>query len=188
MAKKLRSEQVDLSQYYNKSEAIPLIQGSNITLNETEEGLVISSSGDGGGSSVHNDLTGRSAADAHPISAITGLQTITDKVVNANNLVAGSNITLTSNGNDIVISATGEGGGEGTSVHNELTGRDTANAHPVSAITGLSSQLSTIEEDIGTLETAVGTPVDLTTLPGYNGSVKQYLTHDASGVVRWENS
>jgi hypothetical protein len=34
----------------------------------------------------------------------------------------------------------------------------------------------------------VGTPVDLTALPGYNGSVKQYLTHDASGVVRWENS
>ena len=30
-------------------------------------------SGGGGGSSVHNDLTGRSAADAHPTSAITGL-------------------------------------------------------------------------------------------------------------------
>lgn len=27
----------------------------------------------GGGSSVHNDLAGRSAADAHPTSAITGL-------------------------------------------------------------------------------------------------------------------
>ena len=30
-------------------------------------------SGGGGGSSVHNDLAGRSAADAHPTSAITGL-------------------------------------------------------------------------------------------------------------------
>lgn len=27
----------------------------------------------GGGVTVHNDLTGRSAADAHPTSAITGL-------------------------------------------------------------------------------------------------------------------
>jgi len=30
-------------------------------------------SGGGGGSSVHNDLTGRSAADAHPTSPTAGL-------------------------------------------------------------------------------------------------------------------
>ena len=35
--------------------------------------IVTGQTSGGGGSSVHNDLTGRSAADAHPTSAITGL-------------------------------------------------------------------------------------------------------------------
>lgn len=34
----------------------------------------------GGSAGTHNDLTGRTAADQHPISAITGLQTVVDKV------------------------------------------------------------------------------------------------------------
>jgi hypothetical protein len=35
--------------------------------------IVTGQTSGGGGSSVHNDLAGRSAADAHPTSAITGL-------------------------------------------------------------------------------------------------------------------
>ena len=34
--------------------------------------------GSGGGTTIHNNLTGRNSADAHPISAITGLQTALD--------------------------------------------------------------------------------------------------------------
>lgn len=62
MAKKLRPEQVDLSQYYNKSESVPLIQGTNITITESEAGVTISSSGGGGGgSSAWEDITNKPA-------------------------------------------------------------------------------------------------------------------------------
>ena len=37
--------------------------------------IVTGQTSGGGGSSVHNDLTGRTASDAHPTSAITGLDT-----------------------------------------------------------------------------------------------------------------
>lgn len=113
-----------------------LIAGTNITITENGNDITISATGGGGGSSVHNDLTGRSTADAHPISAITGLQTITDSVVNASTLVAGTNVTLTPSGNNLVISASGGGDG-GSSIHNDLTGRELSDAHPISAITGL---------------------------------------------------
>lgn len=39
----------------------------------------------GGGVSVHNELTGRSASDAHPISSITGLQDALDSKYDASN-------------------------------------------------------------------------------------------------------
>ena len=44
----------------------------------------------GGGTTVHNELTGRDASNAHPISAITGLQTALDdklEEVNTNDIV-----------------------------------------------------------------------------------------------------
>lgn len=106
MAKKVRAEQVDLSQYYNKSESTPLIQGANITITESEEGVTISSSGGGGGSTAWGDITGKPATFAPSAHS-----------------------------------------------HDEI---DNA--------------------------------TDLTSIAGYNGTVKQYLTHNASGVLRWENS
>lgn len=96
-----------------------LIAGTNITITESGNDITISAAGGGGGSSVHNDLTGRNTADAHPISAITGLQIIADSVSNATTLVAGTNVTLTPNGNDLVISATGGGGGGSTYINVE---------------------------------------------------------------------
>jgi len=61
----------------------------------------------------HNDLTGRSAADAHPTSAVTGL----DAALSA---LAAADIT----------------------VHGDLTGRSDADSHPTSAITGLDAALN----------------------------------------------
>ncbi len=75
-----------------------LIAGDNITI-ETDG--TISSSG-GGGASIHNDLLQRDAADAHPISAISGLQTELDAKQQL--LTAGTNITIDVNN---IISASG---------------------------------------------------------------------------------
>jgi len=46
--------------------------------------------------------------------------------------------------------AGGGNGGGGTDVHNDLTGRDAADAHPISAITGLSATLAANAAAIGT--------------------------------------
>lgn len=58
--------------------------------------------GGGGGVTVHNDLTGRSDADAHPISAITGLQASINSLLSliATNTtsIAGLTVTVTANG------------------------------------------------------------------------------------------
>ena len=58
--------------------------------------------------------------------------------------------------NAISFASPGSGGGGGeTTVHNNLTGRGAADAHPQSAITGLSTRLSTIESDIATNTAAI---------------------------------
>jgi hypothetical protein len=140
----------------------------------------------------HNSLTNRTDPNAHPISAITGLQTALDGKVGAivgkelsdnnytdaeqtkltgistgaqNNtasnvgasgaglfkqktasnlefkkVIAGSNVTITEQTDTITISSTGEGGG-GTTSHTDLTNRDAADQHPISAITGLQTAL-----------------------------------------------
>lgn len=58
--------------------------------------------GGGGGATVHNDLTGRSDPDAHPIAAITGLQAALDLKANQSDLVA---LTLVVQQNIIDIAA-----------------------------------------------------------------------------------
>jgi hypothetical protein len=63
----------------------------------------------------HNDLTGRSAADAHPTSAVTGL----DAALSA---LAAADITA----------------------HGDLTGRSDVDSHPTSAITGLDAALNAL--------------------------------------------
>jgi hypothetical protein len=49
----------------------------------------------------------------------------------------------------------GASGGGDVSVHNDLTGRSANNAHPISAITGLQTELNTINNDIDGLRTDV---------------------------------
>lgn len=65
------------------------------------------------------DITGTDAANCHPISAITGLQTILD------NISAGA------------VSAF---------AHNDIGSRDAADAHPIASITGLEAQLTALAE------------------------------------------
>jgi hypothetical protein len=55
---------------------IVLADGQNIEFDVFNNELKrVGSEGGGGGVSVHNDLTGRDATDAHPISSVTNLQT-----------------------------------------------------------------------------------------------------------------
>lgn len=61
--------------------------------------------GGGGGTSDHSQLSNRDAADQHPVSAITGLQTALNG--KQDTLTAGSGISIVNN----IISATGGGGG-----------------------------------------------------------------------------
>lgn len=63
------------------------------------------SSGSGGGTTDHSQLSNRDAADQHPVSAIAGLQTALNG--KQEKLTAGDNITIVDN----VISAAGGGGG-----------------------------------------------------------------------------
>lgn len=99
------------------------------------------------GVTVHNNLTGRSASDAHPTSAITGLDTT----------LAGKEDDLGNPSNDgDVLSSTTAGVRSwitppaGVTVHNNLTGRSTADAHPQSAITDLVTDLGAKEPGLGT--------------------------------------
>jgi hypothetical protein len=57
---------------------VDVVAGTNVTVTSTADTVTISATGGGGGVTVHNDLTGRSTGDAHPISAVTGLQTAID--------------------------------------------------------------------------------------------------------------
>lgn len=54
----------------------------------------VASSGGGGGVTIHNDLTGRSAADAHPTSAITGLDASISALLSA---IGVNTINITAN-------------------------------------------------------------------------------------------
>lgn len=54
-----------------------LVAGTNVTLSNDANTITINASG-GGGSTDHSTLTNRNIADQHPISAITGLQTVLD--------------------------------------------------------------------------------------------------------------
>lgn len=75
---------------------MPTVDTPRITLTGSMPAItvnVITGTG-GGGTSVHNQLTGRSADDAHPISAITGLQEALDTIPDVSGLVDTSDARL----------------------------------------------------------------------------------------------
>lgn len=63
-----------------------------------------------------------------------------DVLVSGVNIKTVNGTSLLGSGN-IVISG-GEGGGGGVTVHNDLTGKDAVDQHPIASITGLTSALS----------------------------------------------
>jgi hypothetical protein len=69
-----------------------------------------------------------------------------DKLTSAN---AGTDITITEEGGVIKINSIAEG----VTVHNDLTGRDAEDSHPISAITGLVSALGDKQDTISDLST-----------------------------------
>ena len=71
---------------------------------------------------VLTDITGTDAADCHPISAITNLQTVLDGI---------------------------SAGALGVFSHNDIGSRDAVDAHPISAITGLATAIGTLETVAG---------------------------------------
>ena len=136
MAKKLRSEQVDLANYYNKTESTPLIQGSNITITETEEGVVISSSGGGGGgSSDWEDIANKPATFA-PSAHNHAAGEITSGTLAVARIPTGTTASTVALGN---------------------------HGHTVANISGLSDTLDTLGDSIDNASTLVaGTNITLT--------------------------
>lgn len=115
--------------------------GDNVNL------VAITESG-GGTPTVHNDLTGRSAANAHPISAITNLQTTLDGKEDGlgSPATSGDLLASTNTGTRYWVTP----GGGGVTVHNNLTGRSAADTHPISSITNLQPELDGKENGLGT--------------------------------------
>jgi hypothetical protein len=109
----------------------------------------------------HNTLASRTAADCHPISAITGLQTslngkaplshvhtladITDagEMAAFNDAPKDSQQYARQNGQWTIVT----GGGGGSNDHNLLINRDLADQHPMEAITGLDTALGAKLDD-----------------------------------------
>ena len=89
----------------------------------------------------HNDIGNRDVADAHPISAITGLQAALDAGYAVADIEYSEGVTLATKlaNMDGVIS--GLSSGVVTIDHEDVLGRTVADAHPISAITGLQAAL-----------------------------------------------
>ena len=85
---------------------------------------------------IHNDLDGRDVNDVHPLLSITGLQA----ELNNRPTEAPQNGTPYCRQNAGWVPA--PSGGGGVTIHNELTNRDAADAHPQAAITGLTAALA----------------------------------------------
>lgn len=85
---------------------------------------------------AHGSLLGRDEPGQHPVEAIGGLDAWL-----VGKLIAGSNVTITDNGNGTLTIAS-SGGASFEGEHNDLDGRSTADAHPISAITGLTAALA----------------------------------------------
>jgi hypothetical protein len=93
------------------------------------------------GTTVHGDLTGRSADDQHPTSAITGLDTALGSKEPGLGAPAADGYVLQSTAAGVRSWLNPSGLGGGVTVHVDLTGRNDADQHGMGAITGLTAAL-----------------------------------------------
>lgn len=124
-----------------------LVSGVNIkTINNQSllgSGNITISGGGGGGPNVHNDLTSRDAADAHPISSITGLQTALDSKAASSHTHSISNVT------GLQTALDSKAASSHTHAITDVTGLQTAldskasssHSHAISDVTGLQTAL-----------------------------------------------
>lgn len=121
-----------------------------------QDGGWVANSGGGGGIS-HNSTTSRDSADAHPTSAITGLDTtlslkIEEAPVDDSYYARRNSVwqVLPSGGGDPID-------------HNETNQRTASDCHPTSAITGLDAALA-LKADITYVDTELAAKADTTDL------------------------
>ena len=110
--------------------------------------------GGGGGTMLHDELSNRGLADQHPQSAITGLATALAGKANTSHQHVLADIT--DEGSMAAVNDAPSDGAyytrfnatwssvanaAGAITHNNLAGRSTADAHPISAVTGLQTAL-----------------------------------------------
>ena len=148
------------------------------------------------GTPLHNSLPGRSDADAHPFSALTGIllsaqfPELTGDIDNtalATTVIGigGFSIpTLGATAGFLRWSGTGwtlDSGSSGGGAHNDLSGRSDPSCHPFTAISGIlqASQFPSLTGDIS--NTALATQVI-----GLRGSLLPLL--GSAGNLRWTGS
>lgn len=107
-----------------------------------------SGAGSGPGVTDHRLLTGRDAADQHPIGAVTGLAGALALKMEPGNFreFSGEDVRMiwSTAAGDEAGSGSGSdaGGGAGVSDHRLLSGRDAQDQHPIEAVTGLRDALA----------------------------------------------
>lgn len=115
----------DISNNTTRIYTTDILMGTNIEgqkIAKLQDNPILEDSGSGGGTLVHNELTGREVVNSHPIAAITDLQiTLNNKV----NLEAGKELS--------------------TNIHNDLTNRYVNDSHPISSITDLQNELDALQ-------------------------------------------
>lgn len=164
-----------VAEILNKPTEVNIIPGSNITIVETAEGVVISSTGGGGGSGDISRAevaaaTGVLEGEIQTVSA--AVDTVSGQIPQTEALIAGENITIQETASGVVISSTGGGEvseAELASVSGQLeadiqtvSGAVDAVSAAIPEYTGASGITVDNENDVISLET----PVDVVAGPG----------------------
>lgn len=114
---------------------------SNIVIERdpvTNQVKIFGEGGGSGGTLDHAELINRSAADQHPINAITGLQAALDS--KQATLISGTNLKT-------LLGESLLGSEDITIDHSSLSGRDAADQHTIGSITNLQSTLNSLESN-----------------------------------------
>lgn len=136
VATEIYSSELKILEKKNKIDAASYSGGEPFDANGIETdvytGIVVIS---GGGTNNHAILINRNLPNQHPISAITGLEDVLESKLSDAPADGKQYARQDHEWTEII------GGGGGTSDHRQLSNRDAANQHPISAITGLQSAL-----------------------------------------------